>query len=87
MGGLEFCKHCSRQRDCWSCEKLEDWVREHTDIAGDLISREAAVKRLKEKALGYTVSKCATHRDFTMAFEITMECASEVQNMDAVDAV
>ena len=86
MGGLEFCKHCSRKRDCWFCEKLEDWVREHADIAGELISREAAVKTLKEKACSYVVSMFATSSDCNLAREIATECANEVQNMDAVDA-
>lgn len=86
---LDICKHCGSRYDCHSCEKLEDWIEEHKrhdDACGDLISREAAVQMLREKAQGYACSRFTTPRDYTLAVELTMECASEVRQMKAEDA-
>ena len=52
----------------------------------DLIRREDAVKMLREKAQGYTVSMFATISECYMAKGAATECAAEVNNLPAVDA-
>ena len=52
----------------------------------DLISREAAVEILREKAKGYFVSMFATSSDCYAARVVAMECAVEIKDMPAVDA-
>lgn len=84
MGGLEFCKHCSMQRDCWSCEKLEDWVRERVDIEGDLISRETLrgkVRALKRETEPFR--NCSYKTGYISALS-TIE--GLLAHMEAVDA-
>ena len=43
---IPVCKGCRARRDCWSCEKIGDWIRDRIDIEqqGDLISRSALFK-------------------------------------------
>jgi hypothetical protein len=53
----------------------------------DLISREAAVQMLREKAQGYFVSMFATSGECHVARVVATECAAEVKNLPAVDAV
>lgn len=52
----------------------------------DLISREAAVEMLREKAKGYFVSMFATSSDCYVARVVAMECAVDIKDMPAVDA-
>lgn len=52
----------------------------------DLISREAAVKMLRDKARGYTVSMFATSSECNIARIVAAECAAEIKDMSAVDA-
>lgn len=52
----------------------------------DLISREAAIKMLQEKAQGYVVSMFATMTECNIAKIVAMECANELNGLPAVDA-
>lgn len=52
----------------------------------DLISREAAVQMLREKAQGYFVSMFATSDECHVARVAATECAAEVKNLPTVDA-
>lgn len=54
---------------------------------GDLISREAAVKLLTDKAYGYYVSMFATSDECHMARVVALEAANEIESLPAVDAV
>lgn len=55
---------------------------------GDLISREAAVQMLREKARGhYPSSFVVTANDLKIVRTAITECANEILQMDAVDAV
>ena len=55
-------------------------------MANDLISREAAVEMLREKAKGYFVSMFATSSECHVARVVATECAAEIKDMPAVDA-
>lgn len=43
---IPVCKGCRTRRDCWSCDKIGDWIRDRIYIEqqGDLISRSALFK-------------------------------------------
>lgn len=56
-------------------------------MTNDLISREAAVKLLRDKASSYFVSMFATSGECHVARVVATEAASEIANMPAVDAV
>lgn len=53
----------------------------------DLISRSVVLEMLRDKALGYTVSMFATSGECNIARVVATECAAEVKNLPAVDAV
>lgn len=53
----------------------------------DLISRDAAVELLREKAREYTVSKFATSEHCRLARSVALEAATEIAAMPGVDAV
>lgn len=53
---------------------------------GDLISREAAVQLLREKASGYKVSMFLTSGECNVARVVATECAADIKNLPAVDA-
>lgn len=55
-------------------------------MSNDLISREAAIKMLREKAQGYVVSMFATMTECNIAKIVAMECANELNGLPAVDA-
>lgn len=52
----------------------------------DLISREAAIKMLQEKAQGYVVSMFATMTECNIAKIVAMECANELNGLPVIDA-
>lgn len=52
----------------------------------DLISREAAVEMLREKAQGYFVSMFATSSECHVARVVATECAVEIKALPAVNA-
>lgn len=29
---LPLCKSCTTRRECWCCDKIGDWIREHMDV-------------------------------------------------------
>lgn len=51
----------------------------------DLISREAVIKMLREKADSYVVSMFATSDECRIARIVALEAAEEVSHMPAVD--
>ena len=53
----------------------------------DLISREAAVELLHEKAREYTVSKFATSEHCRLARSVALEAATEIAAMPGVEPV
>lgn len=53
----------------------------------DLISREAAVQLLRDKASGYKVSMFLTSGECHVARVVATECAADIKNLPAVDAV
>ena len=53
----------------------------------DLISREAAVELLREKAREYTVSKFATSEHCRLARSVALEAATEIAAMPGVEPV
>lgn len=53
---------------------------------GDLISREAAVQMLREKAQSYATIMFARSQHRVLAQEVAMDCAFELSKMEAVDA-
>ena len=52
----------------------------------DLISREEAIKMLREKAQGYVVSMFATMTECNITKIVAMECANELNGLPTVDA-
>lgn len=56
-------------------------------MSGDLISREAAVQMLREKAHGnYPSMFVVTENDLKIVRTAITECANEILQMEAVDA-
>ena len=53
----------------------------------DLISREAAIKMLREKAQDYVVSMFATMTECNIAKIVAMECANELNELNGLPAV
>ena len=53
----------------------------------DLISREAAVELLREKAREYTVSKFATSEHCRLARSVALDAATEIAAMPGVEPV
>lgn len=55
-------------------------------MTNDLISRQAAVKLLTDKADGYYVSMFATSDECHVARVVALEAANEIESLPAVDA-
>lgn len=84
------------------CILTDDWVRRWYDevsekmlyrieaekerMSKDLISREAAVSLIREKADGYKASHFVSSHEHIKVREMTLDCAVKIENLPAVDA-
>ena len=60
--------------------------RKAENACGDLISREAAVRLIREKANGYNASHFASSHEHIKVREMTLDCAAKIENLPAVPA-
>lgn len=60
--------------------------RKAENECSDLISREAAVRLIREKADGYRPSHFASSHEHIKVREMTLDCAVKIENLPSVDA-
>lgn len=68
-------------------EMMLTYLKRKAETAcGDLISREAAVRLIREKADVYKASQFASSHEHIKVREMTLDCAAKIENLPAVDA-